>query len=258
MMRVLSLGAGVQSSTLLLMVREGELQADCAIFADTQWEPRAVYDYLAWLETVSPIPIHRVTAGDIRQDAIDGAGGVKRSRSGTFASMPLFLEAGGMARRQCTKEYKLEPIWRKVRALLKESDLRQATLLMGISLDEVQRMKQSRRKYLANEYPLIDKRMSRNDCVLWLQRHDYPIPPKSACIGCPYRNNAAWREIKADPEAWAEAVEFDERIRAHPGLQSRAYLHRSLKPLPMIDLTTAADRGQLDMFGEECEGMCGV
>lgn len=257
-MRVLSLGAGVQSSALLLMVREGDLQADCAIFSDTQWEPRAVYDYLTWLETVSTIPIHRVTAGDIRQDAIDGAAGLKRSRSGNFASMPLFLEDGGMGRRQCTKEYKLEPIWRKVRELLKTAGEHQASLLMGISLDEVQRMKQSRLRYIVNEYPLVDRRMSRHDCVLWLERHGYPIPPKSACIGCPYRSDAAWREVKADPQAWSSATEFDRQIREHPSLRSRAYLHRSLKPLPMVDLATAGDRGQLDMFADECEGMCGV
>ena len=41
-MRVLSLGAGVQSSTLLLMACHGELELDAAIFADTQWEPQWV------------------------------------------------------------------------------------------------------------------------------------------------------------------------------------------------------------------------
>lgn len=53
-MRVLSLGAGVQSSTLLPMAIEGELQIDRAIFADTQWEPRAVYQ---WLEYLMPLPM---------------------------------------------------------------------------------------------------------------------------------------------------------------------------------------------------------
>ena len=38
---MLSLGAGVQSSTLLLMAREGELELDAAVFADTRWEPAA-------------------------------------------------------------------------------------------------------------------------------------------------------------------------------------------------------------------------
>jgi hypothetical protein len=45
--RTLSLGAGVQSTTLLLMSLEGMLpKLDCAIFADTGWEPQRVYEHL--------------------------------------------------------------------------------------------------------------------------------------------------------------------------------------------------------------------
>ena len=49
--KVLSLGAGVRSSTVLLMSYHGELPLlDAAIFADTQWEPKAVYEHLEWLK----------------------------------------------------------------------------------------------------------------------------------------------------------------------------------------------------------------
>ena len=61
---VLSLGAGVQSTTMALMAAVGELQPmpDCAIFADTQDEPAAVYRHLAWLMSgVLPFPVHVVT-----------------------------------------------------------------------------------------------------------------------------------------------------------------------------------------------------
>src|SRR4051794_22841087 len=69
-LRVLSLGAGVQSSTLLLMAVQGELDLDAAIFADTQWEPAWVYDHLTSLELEARragIPLHRVTAGSLRE-----------------------------------------------------------------------------------------------------------------------------------------------------------------------------------------------
>jgi hypothetical protein len=73
-LRVLSLGAGVQSSTLLLLSCRGELpMLDAAIFADTQYEPPAVYDHLTWLEGIareSEIPIYRVTKSNIRTDAL--------------------------------------------------------------------------------------------------------------------------------------------------------------------------------------------
>jgi len=62
-LRVLSLGAGVQSTTLALMAAHGEVgpMPDCAIFADTGWEPQAVYDHLAWLRSpnVLPFPVHK-------------------------------------------------------------------------------------------------------------------------------------------------------------------------------------------------------
>src|SRR5262249_27028991 len=75
MIRVLSLGAGVQSTTVLLMSCKGVLpKLDAAVFADTQWEPQAVYKHLAWLEVEAKgygIPILRGTRGDLRADALE-------------------------------------------------------------------------------------------------------------------------------------------------------------------------------------------
>ena len=49
-LRVLSLGAGVQSSTLALMIEKGEIpMVEAAIFADTGGEPAVVYKWLDWL-----------------------------------------------------------------------------------------------------------------------------------------------------------------------------------------------------------------
>lgn len=247
--QVLSLGAGVQSSTLLLMVKEGELEAECAIFADTQWEPTPVYDYLNWLEQESTIPVHRVTAGDIRSDALS---------SKRFASMPLNVRnpKGDSAklRRQCTKEYKIYPIRHKLRELY--GPKAQVDLMLGISLDETQRMKPSDVKWATNNYPLVDKRMRRSDCVKWLETHNYPTPPKSACIGCPYHDDGTWRRMQGTEE-WADVVDFDSRIRTLPRIDGEVFIHRSLKPLAEVDLSTLEDHGQGDLFAEECEGMCG-
>jgi hypothetical protein len=258
--RVISLGAGVQSTTLLLLANHGELpgdQVDAAIFADTEWEPRAVYQHLDWLEQVSEIPIYRVGRSSLRQDALDP----ELSRN---AAMPVFVagpKGGGIAPRQCTREYKVRPIERKLRELLGSRRTGTVDLLMGISLDEVERMKVNPTSWITNHYPLIDKRMSRHDCLRWLELHGYPEPPKSACIGCPYHSDAAWRRLRDEsPDEWQDAVDFDAAMRAGPfgGLKYPAYLHGSLKPLPMVDLSTPADAGQLDLFAAECEGYCGL
>ena len=269
-MRIISLGAGVQSTTLLLLANHGELPGgpvDYAIFADTGWEPKAVYEHLAWLERASEIPVLRVTAGNLRKDAMDHS---TRRR----AAMPLYVVAprgragSAVMPRQCTREYKIDPIARRVRELLGARPRQRippgaVEMLLGLSLDEVQRMKPSDRPWLTITWPLIEKRMTRHDCELWLQRHGYPIPPKSACIGCPFHGNAYWREMRDErPDEWADAVDFDAGLRdgrVHlPRVEQPTYLHRSFLPLREVDLSTPADGGQGDLFGEECSGTCGV
>lgn len=267
-MRVLSLGAGVQSSTLLLMAVHGELQIDRAIFADTQWEPAAVY---SWLETLMPIaekagiPVDVVTGGNLRQDAMQG--------KGRFASLPLHVlnrdGTPGILRRQCTKEYKVRPVQRRLRELGATAK-RPVDLLIGISRDEAQRMKPSRVKYAEHEYPLVDRRMTRADCADWLTSKGYPEPPKSACIGCPFMDSRRWRDLHDNrPDEWADAVAFDAAIRHATRIDGEAYLHRQLMPLPLVDLSTPdearrarnAALGQVDMFDmldEIDDGECGA
>jgi hypothetical protein len=256
--RVISLGAGVQSTTMALMAAHGEIgpMPDCAIFADTGWEPKAVYDHLNWLKSgnVLPFPVHIVSAGDLRADAL--------TRSNTtgqkFAAIPWHVRSEdgkrGMARRQCTKEYKLRPIQKKVVELLGGKRTRGgATLWIGISLDEAIRMKPSRVQYIVNRHPLIEKMMNRFDCLAWLKRHHYPRPPRSACIGCPYNSNARWRSLSK--EELADAVEVDRAIRTQSGFRGEQFAHRDCIPLEEVDFRKKTGDG---FFNDECEGMCGV
>lgn len=50
--------------------------------------------------------------------------------------------------------------------------------------------------------------------------------------------------------------EFDEQIRKAGGMRGDSFLHRSLKPLAEVDFDK--DRNQYSLWGNECEGMCGV
>ena len=269
MKHIISLGAGVQSSTMALMAAAGEItpMPDCAIFADTGAEPKKVYEWLDWLETKLPFPVHRVIhKGGLREHIIQSIQG------GRFAGAPFFTEAAvsgareGRLRRQCTGEFKVEPIIKKLRQMLglakgeRAKKGVQVVQYLGISTDEASRMKPSREQYIQHRWPLIEMNMSRTDCLKWMESHGYPKPGKSACTFCPYHDDALWKDMKEnDPESWADAVAIDEMIRAGVrGTTRRLYLHRSMKPLVDVDLRTAEDAGQLSMFNEECEGMCGV
>ena len=260
--RIISLGAGVQSTVLALMASKGEIgpMPDCAIFADTGYEPQGVYDHLEWLIKELPFPTYIVDSGNIRDDTINGI----NSTGQTFATMPFFGETGGIGRRQCTNEYKIKPIVKKTRELLGVKPKHKAKNVvaeqwMGISWDEMQRMKVNPKPYIHNRYPLIEQKMRRHNCMAWFEEH-YPgkTLTRSACIACPFNNNERWRDLKTnDPSAFADAVLFDKTIRKNPNFKKEVYLHKSLRPLDEIDFDNAEDKGQLS-FLDECEGMCGL
>ena len=236
------------------MAARGEVvpMPDAAIFADTQWEPAHIYTHLDWLESQLPFPVYRVTAGSIRDSAVSQIRSDGKTR---YAAIPWHMP-GAMGMRQCTKEYKIEPIRRKVRELSRMKPVRQ---WIGISTDEAVRMKPSNVKYIAHIFPLIDLGMSRRDCEKWFNAN-YPGRElrKSSCLGCPYHSDRQWREIKANPEEWRDVVEVDRAIRDKQNFKRQQFMHRSLKPIYEVDFSTAEDLGQLNMFNNECEGMCGV
>jgi len=265
-LRVLSLGAGVQSTTVLLMMLAGELEKpDHIVFADTGWEPQPVYEHLKRLKTMiakAGIPFHMVSHGNIRQDAISG---------NRFASMPLFVKNAdggqGMIRRQCTADYKIRPLLAKQRELagLKPGQRcknHRITTVIGISYDEVQRMRDAAFPWIRNEYPLVDLKMTRRDCLIWCESRGFDRPPRSACIGCPFKSDSEWRALKSDEVSWADAVDFDSRLRTNAYLKNRfkgePFLHRQMKPLAEVDLRTDEELGIQTLFDLECEGMCGL
>ncbi|MGF3026560.1 hypothetical protein ACQVP2_27520 [Methylobacterium aquaticum] len=260
-LRVLSLGAGVQSTTLALMAAHGEIgpMPDCAIFADTQDEPAAVYEHLAWLRSpnVLPFPVHIVTAGRL-SDAL---------RAGEdLARIPCHVGKGGLSGRQCTRNFKLRPIRREVRRLLGVGPRGYIApgaveMWVGISADEAIRKKPSGAAFLVNRHPLIERFTSRRDCLAWLDEHGYPRPPKSRCKYCPFQGNDGWRSIQADPGDWSEVVGLDRWLREPAQIarfRGELFLHKSRQPLEVADLSEP----DLPLFGgefaHECEGMCGV
>jgi len=168
-----------------------------------------------------------------------------------------------MGRRQCTSHYKVEMVRKKIVDLCNgQRKKAQAKVWIGISTDEAGRMKPADVQYVVNCWPLIELRMSRNDCINWLVRHGYAEPPKSACIGYPFHNDRMWRDMKInDPVSFADAVDADRLIRRSTqdrGMRGEQFMHSSLLPLDQVDFSTDEDRGQLNMFNNECEGMCGV
>ena len=261
--RILSLGAGVQSTTLLMMMVKGEIQkADHAVFSDTGWEPKAVYEHLEALVPImeaNGIEFHKVSAGVIQRDGL--------------ADLPWFTVnadgSKGMVRRQCTQKYKLKPLQKKQRELAglvpgQRSKEHLVTSVIGISWDEAHRMKDPFYPWIVNEYPLVDRRITRQMCIEWMEQNGFPRPPRSSCLGCPFHSDAEWQNIIAtSPDEFAEVAELEAAIHENQqellsSIKGKPYFHRRRIPLAQVDLRTDEELGVMSLFDQECEGMCGL
>lgn len=314
---ILSLGAGVQSSTLALMAEAGEVtpMPTAAVFADTQAEPASVYKWLDWLIGRLSFPVNKVTRGSL--SAVSLKIRAHQSKPGKFWSkslIPAYVAnpdgTKGIMGRACTADHKIAPLIARARALAGAAAIKawrkrhskahgvwsawkreaatarrdrlplprfpseawdemQADALVvqwiGISLDEVQRMKPARDPWIRHRWPLIELEMKRHDCLRWMEARGYPKPPRSACVYCPFHNDHEWRRLRdQEPAEFERAVQFERDLqdvkRRSDNLGGVPFLHASLKPLDQVDFATDAERGQslLAGFGNECEGMCGT
>lgn len=235
-LNILSLGAGIQTTTLALMAARGEIpRPDFAIFADTGWETVETYQHLDWLEAQLNYKLVRVANGNIK-DTI---------ATGQFDPIPWFTTTG-IGQRQCTNQYKLKPIRRYIRQALGSARKAQASVWLGITIDEAHRVKPAREGYISHRWPLIELGMSRADCHAKLARWGIRAP-KSACCGCPYLADREWLHRRTGPD-WAETVAISHKLA-----DTGQYMHRSRKPIDQIDLSRW---DQADLFGDECEGIC--
>lgn len=266
-LKILSLGAGVQSSVVALQSEIGVLpKLDCAIFSDTGGEPKRVMEYLDYLEDQLSFPVYRV----MEKEGLTSAIFSSAADNTRLAGPPFFTlnpdGTKGKLFRGCTSEYKIKPIERKIRELLglekgeRAGNYVRVIQWFGISYDEIQRVREPSKKWIDFYYPLVESRMTRSDCLNWMSRMGFKQPPRSACTYCPYHSDTYWKGMKEDdPESWSEAVEVDKAIRdGVRGTTSKLFLHRSLEPLDEVDLKTETHPDQETFnFGDECEGMCG-
>lgn len=275
-LRILSLGAGVQSSTIALMAEHGDIERiDAAIFADTGAEPKAVLEWLTWLESNISFPVYRVSGSSLYKDSLTireiktGKNAGKRCVPTKIPAFVLNPEGGvGMFGRKCTSDYKIVHIERQVKKLLgiKRFSKKNPVMceqLIGISVDEAQREKPSLKAEIKNVFPLLDLYMTRNDCLNWMKKNGYPEPPKSACTFCPFHSDAMWEEVKSSVD-WESVVHFERELQrlAKEDTVTRGvpYLHRDCVPIDQVKFKPKTNKKlhQLNLFGNDCSGMCGV
>lgn len=254
---VVSLGAGRQSSYMLLNALEGKFKykPDFAIFSDTGCEPKYVYKYLNWLKSHCKekynFDVVIVSAGNLMQDVIDYIKG-KRNR---VAMLPLRLGAnGGLLMRQCTMDYKIAPLRRYLQSVRRGEKVR---LWIGISSDEIERIRESPVKYIEHYYPLIEKQIRIDNIINWFALNNFPEPGRSACLICPFHSWEYWSMLRRfQKDDFESACQFDELIRNYPKMKNKTYLSNQLRPLKDVDFNKHPSLFP-DLI-EECHGMCGL
>ena len=263
-LRTLSLGGGIQSTTLALMAAHGEIgpMPDVALYSPVG-DAEATREHIRWLGSgnVLPFPVEELPEPEVTlRQAIQN----RVEQTGRYVSIPAFLDGkkAGQDRRQCTREYKVDRLNAAQRQKLGYKPRQRipagsVEVWIGYSTDEVVRAGAAFETWAVNRFPLLEMRMSLGDCIEWLKRHGYPIPPRSKCTFCPYRTDAEWRWLREnEPEAWADAIAIDRMIRDTPGMRAKSYLHDSRKPLEQVDLGDGDDQRQGMLM--VCETGCGL
>lgn len=268
--RVLSFGAGTQSSHLLEAHFKGEIDYDYIIFSDTGAEPQFIHDQVGWWQK------RQKEVGNTTPFIITNHNSMKRGLEEMLMryiftdyqrfQLPLYFNKitedgeivpGGLMPRQCTGDFKIVPVQQASRNLIKEIiGLRRQQPMskdiaiimdIGFSYDEINRVggyvsHQSKYIYLA--YPLIEQGLTTKDSIKFL--HDNGFPEKrSRCYFCPFNCSGDrardigmdWQEIvDNEPLSFLKACFFDEKLRARQAtgekhMRSIPYFHYSRTPL---------------------------
>lgn len=234
-LEIVSYGGGVQTTALAILNLTGQIAepARRIVFADTGGEHPETYSYV------------RVFADWIR----DHGGEFVEVRYGDlywdYYERQLIPYR---TLRRCTDKYKIRPVRRYLRERVGRRKSARVRVQLGISVDEARRAVPSDVAWAENRYPLIEKGLSRRDCVDIIVAHGLPVPPKSGCFYCPFQGKKAWNALRQDhPTLFEAAVHLEARAAASkPGV----YLHGRH---PLSDLPAIPD-GAFEW--NEAEGEC--
>lgn len=195
MIRVLSFGAGVQTTALAILVIQGKLKVDVVVFADTGVEKPETYWYMESYTKPEFEKAH-VPFEVIRND-----------RPGYEATLYDYYwsrrDLPSVQWRRCTDHYKLRPMKRRYR--------KDVHMLIGFSIDEIERTNRPRTLWATESYPLIEMGLSASDCHFIINDFGWPIPLKSSCYICPFQPVIEWNWLKMNqPALFLKALALEE------------------------------------------------
>lgn len=256
-MKILSCGAGMQSTALALMSCENARDGikyplvpiyDAIIFCDLRSEAAWVYAQVEFISNAcreSGIPFY-VLDTDLYGVFMRNFG------SGHVTSIPFWsIGVDGKKakmRRHCTIDFKILKIQQFVRyqllhyrwrEKLREEDRGAHELHIGFSAEERQRIFDSYHPMFVNKFPLAEMGLTRADNYRYCLETWGLDTKASACTFCPFHRNYFFRHLKKHhPKNYAALIAFDQKLeREQPNtmIKSKLFISRSRKRI--ADLT---------------------
>ena len=245
--QIWSSGGGVQSSAIAALICMGELKPELAVIVDTEREMSTTWEYMdKWVKP-----------------ALDKAGcDLVRVKKSDYATVDLYrnddilipaftMQSGevGKLPTYCSNEWKQRVMRRWA---VEQIDSKEFDVWIGFTIDELKRVTTPVGKW-QNRYPLIERKMTRGDCIALVERMGWPTPPRSACYMCPNKPHSEWKEMKeTSPIDFQKAIAFQGEIQL---IDEDLRLHVSGENLEDVDF----NEDQEDMFTGRCDsGMCFV
>ncbi len=206
MRRILSMGAGVQTTALLIKCPE-RYKDGYIVFADTGDEKAKTYWYIE--KYLKPFCEEKnlkwVTVKNKNYDSLMDWS-MKKKR------LPIVMS------RHCTKNFKITPMEQYARSI-GATDKNPIYLDIGISIDESHRANFTKyeKKYLIKEWPLVDLKISRKMCYDIIKEHGWPLPVKSGCDFCPFMPRSEMKKLSYEnPERFAKIVAMEKNDTNYP------------------------------------------
>jgi hypothetical protein len=243
----ISYGGGIQTFAMLVLAEKGKIKADEVVFSDTGAEHQETYNHIE--QIAKPLCKKlgiEFTTTRMSKVVTERETGEKKIASSLIDVVQLRKRIPSLKNRWCTEYSKIVPIKMYLREEQKRLRYEKpAVALIGISVDEWQRMHKPHLSEYTVSYPLIDLRLTRSDCIRLIKESGYPLPPKSGCYFCPFQGTDQWRKLyNTERDKFDHSMKLEEQDPKFPTYS----LARDRKgPLPLRNMKIRFGDGSRDL-----------
>jgi hypothetical protein len=261
--KAFSFGGGVQSMAALVLAAEGRIDYRTFLFAnvgdDSEYPETMVYLREVAVPFAAKHGLDLIELHKTRRDGTRETLWGKLHRTERSIDIPMRLQSGAPGNRSCTADFKIRVVskWMRAHGATKTNP---GTVGIGISVDEIQRMKPSQLSHLRNAHPLIDLELNREDCKAVIRDAGLPVPPKSSCFFCPFHTVKEWRRIyDAHPDLFAKSVALERMINERRAKLGRDPMYMTGALRPLDEVVNGSHRWQLSLLDDAADGQysCG-